>query len=121
MTPQLDKIRAEAEFDAEIYPLYDGKQKDLSSGRRIGARDENARLNAIIEKLIRVIERQDAALGFYGTWQNFTHCSLEGEPECADPEYPNWMSGEGEYDIEDGSVARTAQAEARAILSGEGE
>lgn len=57
MTKQLDKIRAEAAFDAEIYPLYDGKQKDLSSGRRIGAQDENARLNAIVEKLIRTVER----------------------------------------------------------------
>lgn len=48
------------------------------------------------------------ALEFYSTMQNFTHCSQEGEPECADDEFPNWMSGEGEFDIEDGTVAKTA-------------
>jgi len=47
------------------------------------------------------------ALSFYATMQNFTHCSIE------DNEYPNWMSGEGEYDIENGEVARQALAKHR--------
>lgn len=56
------------------------------------------------------IQKLVEALKFYAHMTNFTHCSQEGEPEVADDEFPNWMSGEGEYDIENGEVARQALA-----------
>lgn len=52
MKPQLDKIRAEAAFENR-----EGNGFDFERGRQ----RENARLNPIIEKLLRVIECQDDA------------------------------------------------------------
>lgn len=55
------------------------------------------------------VQRLREALEFYANGEHFSYGGMsEGEPENADPEYPNWLSGNGEFDYEDGSIARAA-------------
>lgn len=56
--------------------------------------------------LLDMLDEARVVLEFYGSYNHFEHCSIEGEPENPSGEPSNWESGEGEYNVENGGSAR---------------
>lgn len=98
----------------EAARVYANKYKEVSKDRRIIKFDfiEGAKWARELAKGTPDITTLKEALEFYATGCHFHWCgNSDYEPESADPEHPNWLSGgkeHNEFDYENGEVARQA-------------